>query len=542
MPFLHFLYKHVFWVCSLFLVVKANGQQQVPELSGIAGFSTSKKDLYGMAIRAKDPPPKPVISDIEQPSCENPYGSFRIVSPSGPQYTYSLDGSVFWDNPVWRELGPGTYSLVVKDIQTGSISEALKVIIESAPEPISHLYAFQTYTPGCITPEGIVNIEYPSGDEFEYSMDDMPFQSSPAFREVYPGTHYFVARNKNSGCTSPVFQVDVVGIPGFLLPPDVQINKQPDCKEPTGMITVNESYPQRFEYTVDGLTWQADPVFSKLLPGSYRVRYRVKGGGCLSGQRTVVINTVPLPPLPPEVLQPEVFYCRHDTNVLPLDAIGANLKWYAQPMGGTGQASAPVPATGTEGETTWYVSQTDEKYCESERSSVKVTIWPLPLISIQNAKVALRFGKGVFLPVHFSPASISVKWTPEVGLNNPALHQPFAAPVQSTQYFVKAASDKGCLARDSIYVEVIKELFIPNAFTPNNDGLNDAWNIPHLGLFGRSWVRVYNRTGKLVFESTSGNPAWDGTWKGGALPSGTYFYVVDAGTDGVFKGNVTLIR
>lgn len=88
-------------------------------------------------------------------------------------------------------------------------------------------------------------------------------------------------------------------------------------------------------------------------------------------------------------------------------------------------------------------------------------------------------------------------------------------------------------------------IFIPNSFTPNNDGINDKFGVSITNL-GRYHIQVFNRQGSVVFDSRDALATWDGTYKGSPLPVGTYYYIIDAiGLDGnVIKqaGNVTVLR
>ncbi len=87
------------------------------------------------------------------------------------------------------------------------------------------------------------------------------------------------------------------------------------------------------------------------------------------------------------------------------------------------------------------------------------------------------------------------------------------------------------------------ELDIPNVFTPNGDGVNDEFIIKYDGI-EQYEVLIYDRDGKNVFSTTSPNIYWNGKKNnsGQELPAGTYFYVVNIGTEKQYKGTVTLIR
>jgi gliding motility-associated-like protein len=89
---------------------------------------------------------------------------------------------------------------------------------------------------------------------------------------------------------------------------------------------------------------------------------------------------------------------------------------------------------------------------------------------------------------------------------------------------------------------------IPTAFTPNNDGDNDVWELPYVDvLYPENQVFVYNRWGNLLYSSQKGayatNP-WDGTFEGKPLPVGSYFYVIETNNPDYPKmnGQVSVIR
>ncbi len=69
--------------------------------------------------------------------------------------------------------------------------------------------------------------------------------------------------------------------------------------------------------------------------------------------------------------------------------------------------------------------------------------------------------------------------------------------------------------------------YIPNAFSPNGDGINDTWNLSALNLYNTVSVSVFNRYGKPVFRSNGSQNNWDGTSNGRTLPVGVYYYVID---------------
>jgi gliding motility-associated-like protein len=85
---------------------------------------------------------------------------------------------------------------------------------------------------------------------------------------------------------------------------------------------------------------------------------------------------------------------------------------------------------------------------------------------------------------------------------------------------------------------------VVNSFTPNGDNYNDTWIIENLYLYPNAEVRVFNRWGSLLFESIGTYSPWDGVYKGQALPSEVYYYIIrlNNGIDNQSTGTVTIVR
>jgi gliding motility-associated-like protein len=111
-------------------------------------------------------------------------------------------------------------------------------------------------------------------------------------------------------------------------------------------------------------------------------------------------------------------------------------------------------------------------------------------------------------------------------------------------YIVEIIDAIGCKA--STVFKVIawcKELVIPNAFSPNNDGYNDIWRVGGLDSEPHASLQIYNRFGNIVFQTNGSNSQWDGKIKGRDAPVGIYYYVIKSKQSTTpFKGSVTLIR
>lgn len=140
-------------------------------------------------------------------------------------------------------------------------------------------------------------------------------------------------------------------------------------------------------------------------------------------------------------------------------------------------------------------------------------------------------------------------WSPSTGLNNPDIANPIALLSESQEYVLRVTSAAGCSGTDTIKVIVYKinpGLYVPNAFTPNGDGINDIFRPIPIGMKSLKYFKVYNRSGQLIFSTSIQNMGWDGTFKGKPQDTDVFVWIVD-GLDyqdkEIFqKGSVTLIR
>jgi gliding motility-associated-like protein len=129
------------------------------------------------------------------------------------------------------------------------------------------------------------------------------------------------------------------------------------------------------------------------------------------------------------------------------------------------------------------------------------------------------------------------------GLDDPSSLTPLANPAVTTTYTLTVTSRDCGIATDSVLVTFYPKITIPNTFTPNNDGINDIWDIRKLSNYPDSSVMVFNRYGQQVFQSTGYPKPWDGVFNGSPLPVGTYYYIIDLkDTEPKIAGWVLLVR
>ncbi|MES2379049.1 MAG: PKD domain-containing protein [Bacteroidota bacterium] len=139
--------------------------------------------------------------------------------------------------------------------------------------------------------------------------------------------------------------------------------------------------------------------------------------------------------------------------------------------------------------------------------------------------------------------SLKYQWSPATGLSSSTILNPVVTVTKDITYTLTVTNDKGCAVSNNIDVKVLLDPVVPNTFTPNNDGINDKWDINYLSANANCTVDVFNRNGQKVFSSIGYKIAWDGRSNNHDLPFGVYYYIIDPknGRKPV-KGYVTIIR
>ncbi len=195
-------------------------------------------------------------------------------------------------------------------------------------------------------------------------------------------------------------------------------------------------------------------------------------------------------------------------------------------------------------DTTSYNVTVYNEYGCTDTASVTVNVWKKPSIDAGPDK-RIRIGLPVTLDGSAEGTDIRYFWTPSAYLDNANSLKPVVNPPASAYYTLHGESNKGCgSAMDEVFIKVYDKIIIPNAFSPNRDGINDTWNIEPLDLFTDADLQVYNRYGQLVFRNIGYIKPWNGTRNNTSLPVGTYYYILDLKIKGEkpMTGVVTLLR
>jgi len=205
-----------------------------------------------------------------------------------------------------------------------------------------------------------------------------------------------------------------------------------------------------------------------------------------------------------------------------INGLPGNGVYVGKGVGKSGLFSAAIATPGID--TIQYVFTATNNCVNAVDQTIQV--YPLPVVNAGPDSYLLE-GDFLTLPASASGDSLSYIWSPATALSNATVLQPQAAPSDDITYLLTATSAEGCKASDDIKITVLKMLHIPNAFSPNGDGIHDRWEIKDLNTYPGATVEVYNRYGQLVYKSSGYPQPWDGTFNGNPLPVGTYYYIIN---------------
>ncbi|WP_316801046.1 putative Ig domain-containing protein [Pedobacter frigidisoli] len=295
------------------------------------------------------------------------------------------------------------------------------------------------------------------------------------------------------------------------------------------------------------------------------ITYYVEGtnGSCTSANRTPVnVVALPVPVAPASVTAANGTLCSGSSTVLTVNnpITGLVYRWYAASSGGSILAEGTTFTTpALTATTTYYVESIAVGGCASPtRTAVTVTVLPVldkPVVSVQTTTAnSIVFAWPAVNGATAYEVSLDngLTWiSPTNGATGTSYTVLGLKPDQSATIIVRVKGQLDCQTSTSAAVTgkatnpFGNEVYIPNAFTPNNDGKNDTFMI-YGTTIASAKMTIYTQWGQLIYQTDNMNAGWDGTFKGVNQPIGVYVYIVDVtfkdGTTTMRKGTVTLIR
>ena len=461
-----------------------------------------------------------------------PY-TFYLTPPAGVPLAQVSNGN-------FTGLAGGTYGIQIIDnsgnYTSGPVQE-YSIYASTAPS----ITATSTASL-CEVSNGTIQVTYTGGGQtpITYALEKGAYGNSPSFSDVPSGPYKVYAQDAYH-CIDSFSGIVPLSIDLTLtMPNDTTI-----CQGTRGVLlpTTNATI---FAWTpAAGLsnTAIADPVASPTTTTTYKLNVVL---GVCPDSGTVTVNVLPAPIA--AAVSP-VGTC-YGKSVELKGSGGASYQWSPSTYLSNPEQQDPIMVNPHSSET-YQLTVVGANGCTSlEPATVVVNVVP-PLKVFAGDDTSVVVGQTVPLDavdvdnVGFTQYA----WTPVTGLSNANIIDPTALVNASITYTVTATAPDGCQGVDSMTIKAFTtqaDIFVPNAFTPNNDGHNDLLRAIPIGISEFKYFTVYNRWGQQVFSTTNASLGWDGTLSGHTLLPGTFVWVA-AGLDYTGrlvqrKGVVLLIR
>ena len=353
-----------------------------------------------------------------------------------------------------------------------------------------------------------------------------------------PGTYTVTYSFSAGACSNTTTTTILLGNPALSIDNPPAVCAPATVNLTAANVTAGSAAGLSYSYFSDagGTSPVGDPAAMEL-PGTYYIRGTIPATGCTTAMEPVIVQINEPPTL---TLTGDTDVCKGSPDTLMANSPGSAINWLNVGTGDSVVINPMVTAT-------YEAVATNAPGCTAT-AEITVHIRPFTVTLTATPEPVLS-GNTVTLTTAANFSYQVIAWEPEVTFQDQtAVSQTFTVHDTATQFYVIAESSQGCLDTAGYSVDVdpnLKDFFIPNAFTPNNDGKNDVFKV-----YGSSIreveMKIFSQWGQLVFESHDPQGDWDGTMGGHPAPVGIYLYAIKV----VFtndhtlnrKGTVSLIR
>ena len=358
----------------------------------------------------------------------------------------------------------------------------------------------------------------------------------------------------DSGCTSTLntqaIKINYLPKPAFTLPGICL----PDGKGLfTNQSTIDDGSSALFTYLWNfndpsdpSVSLLKEPVHKYSALGPYDVKLKVTSkDGCVDSLTQKLTTVYPQPKAAFTVSSQD--FCVRDTirfTGLGNGITSAAVSWVWDLSGGVNSTQQnPVRIFPDSGNVRVSYHFFNGQGCVSDTVYKDLAVNAYPVLVMGKTIKVLEGGVVSVKPVFVYGNQLTYQWTPSLYLNSDTAAVPRSSPVDDITYKLILTGKGGCSVSDTIFIQVLRAPEVPNAFSPNGDGINDTWRIKYLESYPGALIEVYNRYGQIVFSSVGYDVDWDGTINGKPLPVGTYYYIINPKNGRpIITGSVTLIK
>jgi gliding motility-associated-like protein len=465
-------------------------------------------------------------------------GSIQLNTGSGwvPSLEFSLDGINWQNSNNFTNLPAGNYLI---RIRSAGCTDSIPVTITQTFPDLLLDNPVITAASCSGNPDGQMTLTAHGGKApYTWSADGINFQSAPLFN-LNQGNYTITVKDANGCLTTQSAAIPLNNI--------VTIDAGADTA-----ICEGSSYTFQASSNAGSFTWTPSAALSNAgilnptaSPSGTTKYYLTATTGICSRKDSITVNIWPAP-------VPDAGADISDCfgKVIQLNGSGGLQYQWSPATYFTSASNLANPSVKATASMTYYLSVKDARGCPSLRDDeVRLNVTPAVRI-FAGADTVAAMNQPVQLKVteRSNAGVIRYNWTPSLFLDNPSIPTPIATLPYDFRYTVTGTTADGCEGIDEILIKVYKgpEIYVPTAFSPDGNGLNDLLKVFPVGMKEFRFFRIFNRWGQLIFQTKDPGTGWDGTINGTPQPIGTFIWMAEGidyrGQLLSRKGTVTILR
>ncbi len=453
----------------------------------------------------------PEITGItaKDPLCGDMDGSIIITALGGtPALNYSIDGgATFQNNSTFIGLGAGIYDIVLQDAAGCEAFEQV-ILTDAGALVIDNIDTEESL---CDGGNGEVTITVSGGTmPYQYSVDNgQNFQSGNVFAGLVPDVYNVLIEDANGCQASQQLTLISAGVPEL----DSIALTPTSCGETDGVLElfVIGGTPA-YQYSIDGgSSYQADNLFENLASGTYDIVVE-DFNGCQVMEQVEIFPTMAAVPM--IIADGPTSFCFYES----VNLYAGEFESY---LWSTGDTTSTIN-TSLGG--TYLVTVTDAQGCTGVAQQMLNVVPPYTVLAGDDQTIEI--GDSYDVNVEFPNPDITYTWEGSDGSSFTGSSFSAEGLEAGTITYIVTASQNGCEVTDEVVIIIVDSSTwsIPNAFSPNDDGLNDTFGPITGGTIQVTTFKIFNRWGEKVHDDP--NSRWDGSFRGSKQVSDVYIYMI----------------
>ena len=483
-------------------------------------------------------PPAPVVNPSSHTYCQ--LESSQALTATGNNllwYTSATGGTGSNASPIPSTLNTGTISYFVTQSLSCGESPRAEITVTVNPTPLapqvnSPVVYCQGVNPSTLTANGN-NLLWYNASSGGIGSSNAPTPSTTSIGN----TSYFVSATTGS-CEGPRAEIVVT----VNITPAAPLVNSPltFCKgNATNPLTATGNNLLWYTTATGGTGTNTSPFPSTNSTGIVAYYISQTIGICEGPRSNINVVTLATPNVGPDKKDTVCFGSSYDLTGV-FNTTGLSVNW-------TQNGVPVIDPTLINASGFYQIDVTNSNGC-ADTALFTFNVRPPVIAFAGNDTIGVKNGDHQL----FATGGERYEWTPFSMLNFSNIQNPIANLNDDQLFVVTVYNSIGCSDKDSVFIKVYQQpkdyYYIPSAFSPNGDGLNDIFRPIPVGINSPDceWFRVYNRFGQLLFSTTQWMKGWDGKYKNNPQPIGTYVwslgYKEKDGSTKVLNGSVLIVK